>query len=237
MRVDHVLHRVRDDLARRQRVQHAVVAHRDAVVDGDGVELLGHAADAFDLARDQLARVLQVHVAGHELGERIGDRDDRLVEVAIGHAGGAPQRAGAGHVAAVRWRSSNGTRASACGFAIVRGGLEALILLGFHGFRCNRRSCEIGISRPVDTTARRMVFSLHVATPHIATDPTDRPCGVRSSYSSLLPRPQVRDDPARKQKHNARIANPAPKGAGFFVSGPQKKNHHATIEPNPGQTQ
>jgi hypothetical protein len=56
---------------------------------------------AFDLARHQLAEVLEVHVAGHELGEGVGDRDDRLAEVAILHAGGAPQGAGAGHVAAV----------------------------------------------------------------------------------------------------------------------------------------
>jgi hypothetical protein len=33
---------------------------------------------AFDLAGDQLAQVLQVHVAGHELGEGVGDGDDRL---------------------------------------------------------------------------------------------------------------------------------------------------------------
>jgi hypothetical protein len=34
-----------------------------------------------DLARDQLAQVLQVHMAGHELGEGVGDGDDRLLEV------------------------------------------------------------------------------------------------------------------------------------------------------------
>ena len=77
------------------------MAHRDAVVDRDGVELLGDAARRLDLARDQLAEVLQVHVAGHELGEGIGDRDDRLAEIAVLHAGGAPKAAGAGHVAAV----------------------------------------------------------------------------------------------------------------------------------------
>src|SRR6266508_2850034 len=38
----------------------------------------------------------------YELGEAVGDRDDRLAEVVVGHAGGAPQRAGAGHVATMR---------------------------------------------------------------------------------------------------------------------------------------
>jgi hypothetical protein len=121
----------------------------------------------------------------------------------------------------------------------VRGGLEALILLGFHGFRCNRPSCEIGISRPVDTTARRMVFSLHVATPHIADDPTDRPCGVdprtRPYYLAN------RCGTIRRVSRNTTPESQTPhrKARGFSFLGPekQKKNHHATIEPNPGQTQ
>ena len=39
-------------------------------------------------------------MAGHELGEAVGDRDDGLVEIRVGHAGGAPQGARARHVAA-----------------------------------------------------------------------------------------------------------------------------------------
>ena len=77
------------------------MAHGDAVIDGDGVELLGDAAGLLDLARDELAEILQVHVAGHELGERVDHGDDRLAEVLVLHAGGAPEAAGARHVAAV----------------------------------------------------------------------------------------------------------------------------------------
>ena len=77
------------------------MAHRDAVVDRDGVEFLGDAAGLLDLARDQLAEVLQMDVARHELGEGVDHRDDRLAEILVLHAGGAPQAAGAGHVAAV----------------------------------------------------------------------------------------------------------------------------------------
>ncbi|MNN49104.1 hypothetical protein D3C81_1636110 [compost metagenome] len=114
------------------------MAHGDAVVDGDGVEFLGHAAGLLDLAGDQLAEVLQVHVAGHELGEGVGDGDDRLVEVAILHAGGTPQGAGAGHVAAGGggagavfrhgWRN---------GRAVRRGG--RLMMAEFFGCCCNHR--------------------------------------------------------------------------------------------------
>ena len=77
------------------------MAHRDAVIDGDGVEFLGDAAGLLDLARHQLAEVLQVDVAGHELGEGVDHRDDRLAEILVLHAGRAPEAAGAGHVAAV----------------------------------------------------------------------------------------------------------------------------------------
>src|SRR5690606_23970838 len=48
--IDHVLDGVGDDLAARQRIQHAVVAHGDAVIDSNGVEFLGHATGAFDFA-------------------------------------------------------------------------------------------------------------------------------------------------------------------------------------------
>ena len=114
VRVDHVLDRVGDQLPRGQRVQHAAVAHGDAVVDGDGVEFLRDAARGLDLARHQLAEVLEMHVAGHELGEGVHDGDDGLAEVAVLHARGAPQGAGAGHVAAVGGRARTVLRHGTC---------------------------------------------------------------------------------------------------------------------------
>ncbi len=99
MRVHHVLHRVGDQLAAGQRVEHAAVPHRDAVVHRDGVELLGDRAGLLDRLRHDLAHVAQVHVAGHELGERVGDGHDRLAEVVVGHPGRSPERPGSGHVA------------------------------------------------------------------------------------------------------------------------------------------
>ena len=101
VRVDHVFDAVGDEFARGQAVQHAVVAHGDAVIDRDGVEFLGDAAGCLDFAGDQLAEVLEVHVTGDKLGKAVGDGDDRLAEVAVLHACRAPQAAGAGHVAAV----------------------------------------------------------------------------------------------------------------------------------------
>ena len=99
--VDHVLDRVGDEIAAREAVEHAVVPHGDAVVDRDGVELLRHPAGGFDLAAHELPEILQVDVAGHELGERVRDGDDRLGEVVVGHAGGAPERSGAGLISSL----------------------------------------------------------------------------------------------------------------------------------------
>ena len=56
---------------------------------------------AWTASADDLADRLQVRVAGDELRVGVGDRDDRLAEVLARDAGGAQQRAGAGHVAAV----------------------------------------------------------------------------------------------------------------------------------------
>ena len=96
--VDHVLDRVGDEIAAREAVEHAVVPHGDAVVDRDGVELLRHPAGGFDLAAHELPEILEVDVAGYELGERVRYGDDRFVEVVVGHAGGTPERSGTGLV-------------------------------------------------------------------------------------------------------------------------------------------
>ena len=101
MCIDHVLDRVGDEFARGQRIEHPVMAHCNAIIDGDGVEFLGDAAGRLYFASDHLAEVLQVDVTRHELGEGVNDGNDRFAEVAVLHAGGAPERAGAGHVTAV----------------------------------------------------------------------------------------------------------------------------------------
>ena len=77
------------------------MAHRDTVINGDGVEFLGDAASLTDSAGDQFTHVLQVHVTGHELGERVRDSNNGLTEIVIAHAGGTPQGAGTSHVTAV----------------------------------------------------------------------------------------------------------------------------------------
>ena len=53
----------------------------------------GIAAGRLDRLGDDPADRREVGVAGHELGEAVGDRDDRLADVLAGYPGGAQERA------------------------------------------------------------------------------------------------------------------------------------------------
>ena len=78
------------------------MAHGDTVVDGDGVELRSEAPEGFDALFDILSDLVQVHMPRYELGERIGDADDRPAELFFAHAVGAPEAPGSRHPAARR---------------------------------------------------------------------------------------------------------------------------------------
>ncbi len=108
MRVDHVFDAVRDDLSGRQRVKHSTVAHGNAVVHRDRVELPSHAAGLRDRVRHDAAEVAQVHMAGDELGKAVRDRHDRLTKITVRHTGGTPQGTSASHITAVS--SGSGTQ-------------------------------------------------------------------------------------------------------------------------------
>ncbi len=89
VRVDLVFDGVGDDVAARQRVQHAGVPHGDAVIDGHGVELARDAAGLFDGLGNQASDLVQVHMSRQELIEGVRDGDDRLAEILAIDAGGA----------------------------------------------------------------------------------------------------------------------------------------------------
>ena len=97
MAVHHIFHRVGNDVARGQRVEHAVVSHGNAVVNGDGVELGRIAAKSFYLFLYYLSSLVQMGMSGHKLGERVDNGNDRLAKLLTLHAIGHPEGAGAGH--------------------------------------------------------------------------------------------------------------------------------------------
>ena len=90
MGVDHVFHRIRNDFAGGKRVQHAAVAHSDAVIDCNSVEFFCDTAGRVHRFGDNTAHVAEVNVSGYELCERVGDGDDWFAEVIVGHARCAP---------------------------------------------------------------------------------------------------------------------------------------------------
>ena len=89
--IHHVFHRVSDDIARRQRIEHAVVSHSDAVVNSNGVELGRVAAQAFYFGLDNLACLVQMGVSWDKLCEGVHDGDDRSAELFALHAVCHPQ--------------------------------------------------------------------------------------------------------------------------------------------------
>ncbi len=81
VRLGHDLHRVGDDLARDQRVVHALVVHGDAVADADDVELQGDAAALVHPELHLLSNGVEVHVTRDQLVVGVGDTDERPVGV------------------------------------------------------------------------------------------------------------------------------------------------------------
>ena len=67
--IGHILHRVDDNVARGERVEHTVVTHSDTVVDGYGVELGCEATLLLDEFLYILTYLVKVHVTGYHLSE------------------------------------------------------------------------------------------------------------------------------------------------------------------------
>ena len=100
------LDRVGDHLARDERRAHALGSHRDAVGDGDRVELHRRPAGVADAPLDVLGERALVQVARHRLDPARRDADERPREVLVGEAGALQHRARAGAVGAVGERSA-----------------------------------------------------------------------------------------------------------------------------------
>ena len=98
--LEHRLHRVGDDLPRRQGVEHPAVPHGDPVAHADRVELEGDAARLADALSPHQLHLVQVDVAGDDLDERVAIRRDEpafpmsasVTPAAFSIGGGAPAR-------------------------------------------------------------------------------------------------------------------------------------------------
>ena len=88
MAADGQFDRIGDAFAGRQRRAHAVMAHGDAVGDGDGAEFARGAAGGGDALLDRLRLAHQRDIAGRGLVPAGRDADERLVDL----LGGQPHR-------------------------------------------------------------------------------------------------------------------------------------------------
>ena len=100
VRVHHIFHAVGYQVARRKRIQHSVMSHGDAVINGNRVELCGEASQLLYLGLHLLAGFVQMRVPRHELGERIDYGYDGFAHHFFFHPVGRPQGACPGHTAA-----------------------------------------------------------------------------------------------------------------------------------------
>ena len=97
--IDHVFHRVGYDVTAGKRVEHTVVAHGNAVVDGYRVELGGVAAHSLYLPAHYLAHFMQVGVTRDKLCEGVYYGYNRLAKLFALHARSHPKGTGTGHTA------------------------------------------------------------------------------------------------------------------------------------------
>ena len=112
---------VGDELAARERVFHARMAHRDAVADTDGRELQRRAAGGRHAELRRLSDLTQMDVARDDLIEGIADADERLLEILLTVAVRMEQRtmrttrgAFLDNIASHKQRSSLSNAAAAC---------------------------------------------------------------------------------------------------------------------------
>ena len=67
MCIAHVFHGVGNDFAAGEGIEHAVVAHCYAVIDGNGVKLFRYSTSLFDGFFDNIADVFEVYVSGDKI--------------------------------------------------------------------------------------------------------------------------------------------------------------------------
>jgi hypothetical protein len=92
VRLDHGLHAVSDQFARRQAEFHPGMSHGNAIVHADGVELERYSARFAHSLLNTLPEILQVNVPGDDIHVRVDDGDEGFAEVLILHPGGFQKR-------------------------------------------------------------------------------------------------------------------------------------------------
>jgi hypothetical protein len=88
----HRFNRVGNQVARRQRIAHAVGAHRQPVAHADGVEAKADEPSSLDAFLDAGRQPVEMHVAGVALVPHAADADLGLLQIGVGQADAVQHR-------------------------------------------------------------------------------------------------------------------------------------------------
>ena len=83
------------------------MAHRDTVVDGDGIELCRIAAHLLYLLTHDLSDLVQMGMTRDKLGKRVDDGNNRLAELLVFHTCSHPERTRSSHSPALSTDSTS----------------------------------------------------------------------------------------------------------------------------------
>ena len=88
--IHHIFNAVRNDIARRQRIKHSIMSHRNPVVNGYRIEFSSKTAQLLNFRLDQLSGFMQMHMTRDKLGKRIHNGNYRFPELLSLHPVGTP---------------------------------------------------------------------------------------------------------------------------------------------------
>ena len=89
--IDHILHRVGDNISWRKRIEHTVVSHGNTIVDGDSVEFCCITTHGFNFLFYYLTNFMEMCMTRYKLREWVDDGNNWLAELFTLHTSGNPQ--------------------------------------------------------------------------------------------------------------------------------------------------
>ena len=99
MGIAHIFNRISNNVARWQRIKHAVMPHCNTVVNSYSVKFCSITAQLLYLSLDNLSSLMQMSMSWHKLCKRIDNCNDRFAKLFSLHAVSHPQGSCSSHSA------------------------------------------------------------------------------------------------------------------------------------------
>ena len=98
--IDHIFHRISDDVTAWQRIEHSVVAHSDTIIHSDGIKLGCIATHSLNFLLDNLTNLVKMSMTWNKLCKAVHDSDDWLAKLLMFHTCSYPECTGTCHSSA-----------------------------------------------------------------------------------------------------------------------------------------